>query len=119
MLDLLTVFRLMTQVISAFFCDKSEPGVGEGSQLARYPSRSESQASGGKVEGHLLEPSGGAGGHLVGTWRRLQDLNTRLTPIHLVRERKYLSEQRGKRFLIMNLNTSKKFRSTTVAASTW
>ena len=87
MLDLLTAFRLMTQVISTFFCDKSEPGVGEGSQLARYPSRSESQASGGKVEGHLLEPSGGAGGHLVGTWRRLQDLNTRLTPIHLVREK--------------------------------
>merc|ERR1712037_16418 len=29
-------------------------------------------------------PSAGGPGHLVGTWRRLPDLGTRLTPIHLV-----------------------------------
>jgi len=61
-----------------------DPGVGEGCQLGRYPSKSESPPSSGKAEGHLLEPSGGTGGNLIGTWRRLQDLNTRLTPIHLV-----------------------------------
>ena len=55
------------------------PGAGEGSMFAR--SNSESEPSGG------TGPSGagpGGPGHLVGTWRRLPDLSTRLTPIHLV-----------------------------------
>ena len=50
------------------------PGAGEGSMFAR--SKSEGEPSDG--------PGPGGPGHLVGTWRRLPDLSTRLTPIHLV-----------------------------------
>ena len=82
------------------------PGAGEGSMFAR--SKSESEPSGGTGPsgagpggpgpggpgpggpGPGGPGPGGAGpgpggpGHLVGTWRRLPDLSTRLTPIHLV-----------------------------------
>ena len=86
------------------------PGAGEGSMFAR--SKSESEPSGGTGPsgagpggpGPGGPGPGGAGpgpggpGHLVGTWRRLPDLSTRLTPIHLVgketdqyeKEQKYL-----------------------------
>ena len=115
MLDPPIAFRLMTQVRTEvhsiyFFCLNSAPGVGDGPQLGRYPSKSESPPTGGKAEGHLLEPSGRPGGHLIGMWRRLQDLNTRLTPIHLVREGKDWLKRISKVFQIMNLNTGEPLR---------
>lgn len=74
------------------------PGAGEGSMFAR--SKSESEPSGGTGPsgagpggpgpggpgpgGAGPGPGAGGPGHLVGTWRRLPDLSTRLTPIHLV-----------------------------------
>ena len=69
----------MTQEITKIFhLIQTNPGVGEGSQLSRNSNQSGSQPSG------TGGASGRGGGHLVGTWRRLPDISTRLTPIHLV-----------------------------------
>ena len=65
--------------------------------FARYPSKSETEPS-----GHQAGPSGGAGGHQAGTWRRLPDLSTRLTPIHLVKKETNHFEKEQK-YLVSNL----------------
>ena len=55
------------------------PGAGEGSMFAS------GAGPGGPGPGPGgAGPGPGGPGHLVGTWRRLPDLSTRLTPIHLV-----------------------------------
>ena len=77
---------MIQKVTKVFHLIQTNPGAGEGPQLARNPHQGENEHSSDRAAGHPVEPSGRGAGHLVGTWRRLPDLSTRLTPIHLVRK---------------------------------